>query len=136
MRGVKDIRLKDYDYSSNGYYFVTISCHNKSPYLVDLKRVLEKAMERISQINGVKIDYWIAMPNHLHLILALSDCDINLGEIVRRFKATITKEAGFKVWQPNYYEHVIRNEQALMKIREYIQNNPLAEKIEFEQFYQ
>jgi REP element-mobilizing transposase RayT len=135
MRGVKDVRLKDYDYSSNGYYFVTICCHNKSSYLVDLKRILEKAIERIGQISGIEIDYWIAMPNHLHLILALSDCEINLGEIVRRFKAIVSKEAGFKVWQPNYYEHVIRNDQALTKIQQYIQNNPLVEKVEFEQFY-
>ncbi|MBI4743745.1 MAG: transposase [Actinobacteria bacterium] len=109
--------------------------HNKSSYLVGLKEVIEKAIERIVQVNGVEIDYWTAMPNHLHLILTLSDCDISLGEIVRRFKAIVSKEAGLKVWQPNYYEHVIRNDQALMRIRQYIQNNPLEEKIEFEQFY-
>jgi hypothetical protein len=40
-----------------------------------------------------------------------------------------------KFWQRNYYEHVIRNEYALLKIREYIQNNPLAENIKFEEFY-
>jgi len=32
------------------------------------------------------------------------------------------------IWQPNYYEHIIRNEKALLKIREYIENNPLVEK--------
>jgi hypothetical protein len=37
-------------------------------------------------------------------------------------------------WQRNYYEHVIRNEKALMKIREYVQNNPTVEKIRFDQF--
>jgi len=41
-----------------------------------------------------------------------------------------------KFWQRNYYEHVIRNEAALLKIREYIKNNPLAERIRFEDFYE
>jgi putative transposase len=61
---------------------------------------------------------------------------MHLGEIVRRFKASTSKATGMKLWQPNYYEHVIRNERALFKIREYIKNNPLKEKTEFEQFYQ
>lgn len=40
------------------------------------------------------------------------------------------------IWQWNYYEHVIRNEKALKKIREYVVNNPEAEKINFEKFYE
>jgi len=39
------------------------------------------------------------------------------------------------LWQPNYFEHIIRNENALAKIREYIQNNPDVLKIKFEEFY-
>jgi putative transposase len=33
--------------------------------------------------------------------------------------------SGIPIWQRNYYDHIIRNEDALNKIREYIQNNPL-----------
>jgi REP element-mobilizing transposase RayT len=58
-----------------------------------------------------------------------------LGKVIRRLKARVSREAGFKVWQPNYYEHVIRNEKALNRIREYIKDNPTKEIIEFEQFY-
>jgi len=83
----------------------------------------------------VKVDYFCIMPNHLHLIVILNNCSIPLGKVVQRLKARISKEAGFKVWQPNYYEHVIRNEKALGKIREYIKNNPMKEIIEFDQFY-
>ena len=42
---------------------------------------------------------------------------------------------GFKVWQSNYYEHVIRNAIGLHKIREYIQNNPEAKELKFAEFY-
>jgi len=41
-----------------------------------------------------------------------------------------------KIWERNYYEHVIRNEKALQKIRQYIVNNPEIEKLNFEQFYE
>ena len=75
------------------------------------------------------------MPTHIHLILILEQCEFKLGEVVRRLKAVTSKQSGIKLWQPNYYEHVIRNERALGKIREYIINNPLAERIEFTQFY-
>ncbi|GAH88431.1 unnamed protein product, partial [marine sediment metagenome] len=39
------------------------------------------------------------------------------------------------LWQRNYCEHVIKNEAVLFKIREYIENNPFAERIRFEEFY-
>jgi REP element-mobilizing transposase RayT len=57
--------------------------------------------------------------------------------IIRGYKATVTKQintiqinAGVyntpeRIWQKNYYEHVIRNEASLSKIREYIMGNPL-----------
>ncbi len=75
------------------------------------------------------------MPDHIHMILALDDCPLALGEVVRRFKARIAHELDVKVWQPNYYEHVVRNEKVLDKIREYIQNNPEDEKIKWDEIY-
>ena len=75
------------------------------------------------------------MPTHVHKILILEKSKIKLGEIVRQFKARTKRYFGFNLWQPNYYEHVIRNETALSKIREYIKKNPQIEKIEFGQFY-
>jgi REP element-mobilizing transposase RayT len=69
------------------------------------------------------------MPSHIHLILVLEECQLRLSEIVRRLKAVTTKQVRFKLWQPNYYEHVIRDDKALAKVREYIQNNPLMERL-------
>jgi len=59
-----------------------------------------------------------------------------LPEVVRTFKALVTRETGVKFWQRNYYEHVIRTERVLLKIREYIENNPSAERLRFEAFYE
>lgn len=85
------------------------------------------------------------MPNHLHGILHLPHKDVRLnpprpnvfaspakgtlGSIVRSFKSAVTKSAnesalGFK-WQPRYWDRVIRNNEALSTVREYIWQNPL-----------
>ena len=69
------------------------------------------------------------------MIFVFKEIKKDLPEIVRTFKALVTRNTRLKFWQRNYYEHVIRNEKALNKIREYIQNKPLAKKIEFENFY-
>ena len=56
-----------------------------------------------------------------------------LGRLIGAFKTVSTKQInilwctpGLKVWQRNYYEHIIRNEKALTNIRQYIVNNPLS----------
>jgi len=95
-----------------------------------------QSINRLSaEIDGVHVDSCVIMPEHIHVILAMNNCKLPLGEIVRRLKAKATKDTGMKLWQPNYYEHVIRNEKALTEIRKYMLNNPLKRKIEFEQFY-
>ena len=135
MRAIKDLRLKTYDYSQNGYYFVTIGSHLKQPILWHHKEPIEDSIVSLSKTKGIKVDYHVVMDNHLHLLLILEDCALSLGEIIRRFKSVVSRRAGSRLWQPNYYEHVIRNDKALRKIREYIQTNPMIEKIKFEQFY-
>jgi len=75
------------------------------------------------------------MPNHVHAIITISDSKSHIGEVVRRFKAKTSHSFGFSLWQANYYEHIIRNETALQKIREYIKNNPQALLLKFDEFY-
>ncbi len=101
----------------------------------------------------VKLDAFIVMPNHLHGVLILTDhCrgvqsnapDLTtanyyksispkqgtLSVIIRTFKAAVTAQCRrrkyhFPGWQRNYYEHIVRNEDVLGRIREYIVSNPL-----------
>jgi hypothetical protein len=76
------------------------------------------------------------MFTHFHIIFVFYGMKEGLSEVVRTFKALVTRNTGVKFWQRNYYEHVIRNKAALLKIREYIKSNPLAERIRFEEFYE
>jgi REP element-mobilizing transposase RayT len=91
----------------------------------------------------VYIDEYVIMPNHLHGILLFSSgasgatarVAPTLGQIIGAYKSRcVTDYLKFigannmdvigKIWQRNYYEHVIRNEDELNKTREYIQLNP------------
>jgi REP element-mobilizing transposase RayT len=82
------------------------------------------------------------MPNHLHGIVSIvgkratTRVAPTLGNIVGQFKSISTTEYmrnvkqshwpsfNDRLWQRNYYEHVIRNDDELNKIREYIIQNP------------
>ena len=63
----------------------------------------------------------------------------SLGAIIRGYKSTVTKQInemrktpGLKFWQRNYYEHIVRNENDLYRIRKYIKQNPLKWEIQKE----
>jgi putative transposase len=133
----RSIRLKHYDYSSDGYYFVTISVRERRPLIPGHEKTIENILTELPhRFQGVSVDYYVLMSSHIHVIIVLHDAKVTVGEVVRTFKALVSREMRVKgFWQRGYYEHVIRSEKALLKIREYIQNNPLAERIEFEQFY-
>ena len=95
-------------------------------------------MQNFEKHDGIKLDYYKLMPDHLHFILVLKEAKLTLCRYIQNFKSKTTleiKKNGFigkRFWQPNYYEHVIRNEKALSKIREYIENNPDAEKLNWD----
>ena len=133
----KRIRLEGFDYRSDGYYFVTICTHRGKPSIGRYKDIIERMLLSLPErFLGLKVDWYVLMPTHAHVIFAFNGMKKNLSEVVRTFKALVTKQIGPKFWQRNYYEHVIRNENALLKIREYIENNPLEKNIRFKEFYE
>jgi putative transposase len=155
----RSLRIRGYDYSQGGVYFVTI-CTRDREYLfgevVDgemqlnnvgqmARGVWEELPERFS---SVRLDAFIVMPNHVHGIIVVGAQFIapqvvpldrfrkgainrapTLGEIVRTYKTVSTREIrrivnpGF-AWQRNYYEHVVREEESLNRIRQYVADNP------------
>lgn len=136
MDGRKNIRLKKYDYTSDGYYFVTAIAKLRQNIFSGKESLVENQLKDLQEKTpGLNLDYFVTMPNHVHIIFITHNCQLHLGEIVRRFKAKISHSFGGNVWQANYYEHIIRNEKALTKIREYIQNNPQELLLKFDQFY-
>jgi len=101
---------------------------------------------------NIVLDEFCIMPNHFHAIIGWGGDQCrgrlqsasttlktkntnkfgpqskNLGAIIRGFKSSIKKYATINsinfAWQPNYHDHIIRNEEEFKRIKRYIQNNP------------
>ena len=102
----------------------------------------------------IKLDEWVVMPNHFHGIVWIRRGTArraptntrraptveqfgkpvagSLSTIVQAFKSAVTKHInqlrntpGMKLWQRNYWEHIIRNDDELNRIRQYVIDNPM-----------
>ena len=164
-------RLKQYDYSQAGYYFVTICIQGRVCLLGDIVndhmilnnagKMIENSWRQVPDYyDGVEIDSCQIMPNHLHGIIILVDTasrqtnvgtgpracpgqpqgvvpTMSLSDVIGRFKSFTTNRYidgikhhqwppfDKKLWQRSFYDHVIRNNEDLNRVREYIRNNPL-----------
>jgi putative transposase len=82
----RSIRLRAYDYSQPGAYFVTLVTQDRALLFDDpvLRRVIETFWQRIPQhCPDVTLDAWVVMPNHLHGILLLGTSDADLARVAR-----------------------------------------------------
>jgi putative transposase len=171
----RSIRLKGYDYSQAGLYFITVCCEdrknrfgrveNNEMILNELGIIAYHEWAKLSErFPNFELDVFQIMPNHMHGIIFLNtevvgatlaavaqnDDDIidkgqpqgiaptsmtiTVGDIVGAYKSLVSnscleifkskdKIMG-KLWQRNYYEHIIRNPEAYQRISDYIINNP------------
>ncbi len=137
----KNIRLKYYDYSLEGYYFITIctknrecilstiKLNNNKNYNMALTPIGEKVDQYLNKVRNIylniSIDEYIVMPNHIHIILIIHKKEKNsISKIIQQFKGMVTKDLGYSIWQKLFHEHIIRNEKEYLKIKQYIINNP------------
>lgn len=151
---IASARMPGFDYGSNGHYFVTIctASHRqhfgriaagKMELSVAGKIVASEWLKTPKMRANIQLDEWVIMPNHMHGIvvidskvethcnasLQVADRSCKLSDVIRGFKAASTKAihmSGFEdfAWQARFYDHVIRREESLDRIREYIRNNP------------
>jgi len=195
MHHRRSIRLRDYDYSQAGGYFITICTHERQCLfgeITDGKMVMNQFGDLADQLwvdldnrfPNIELNEYVIMPNHMHGIINIhGDNSIveagfthapiaqtygftpapiahtngfapaqtdqinrttvgatarvapTVGDIVGAYKSRVANEylriykskkiyMG-KLWQRNYYEHIIRSETELNRIRQYIINNPL-----------
>ena len=109
-------------------------------------RVVEEVWGETARMRPeVELDAFVVMPNHFHASMFVRAADKGrmqyaptfrspaqtVGAVVRGFKSATTRRinemrstTGVQVWQRNYYEHVIRNEEELRGVRQYIEDNP------------
>src|SRR5438105_4209234 len=102
MKERKNIRLKNYDYKSDGYYFVTVVSKLRQNIFTGREEIIERELLDVQRkISGLSLDYFVIMSNHVHIIFVLKNCEFHLGEIVRRFKAKASHILDTNVWQAN-----------------------------------
>ena len=149
----KTIRISEFNYSSNGAYFVTLCTKDRRCILSDIvyesidNTIVGMAICRphvvltsigecvndcikIANKENVEIKHYIIMPNHVHMIVCLLPTTDDRGrsslqQIIKNIKSFTTKSAGYPLWQSRFYEHIIRNRNQHQKIIKYIHENPL-----------
>ena len=159
----KHPRMQGFDYSQAGYYYITVCTHDRLPILSAVKwepvpggdsapavtaavvelsekgRIIEDQLLVLPErFDFALIDKYIIMPNHVHVIIVLSEAAAGASprptvmDMVCAFKSLSTRRCnvldnvkGRKIWQTSFYEEVIRSEAAYHQICEYIYSNPL-----------
>jgi REP element-mobilizing transposase RayT len=141
---IESSRLKDYDYSKPGGYFITTVTKNRKCYfgnVINDKMVLNEFGNIVNNywkeipkhFPYVAIDEYSVMPNHVHGILILDDNTSQkkrqpIGVMINQFKRISTMtiqmvDINFG-WQSRFHDHIIRDENELNRIRLYIIDNP------------
>ena len=160
----RSIRLRGYDYSQPGSYFVTVCTKGRESLfgnVIDEEvalnfagRVVQEEWSYTEIVHPeVQVDEFVIMPNHIHGIITIREPEglvgghgraplpcgnsifqrppRSLGSLISGFKSAATKRInqsrhtpGQPIWQRNYYEHIIRRETDINRIRQYIHDNP------------
>ena len=147
----KNIRLQGYDYSSEGCYFITICTEHRknllstivggddlgAPKEVTLKpygKAVEKyilSMEKAYE--SVKVENFIIMPNHIHLLLLIDTYGLprssapTIPDVVTALKKFTNRDCKHNLWQRGYMDHIIRNQKDFENHWNYIEYNALKE---------
>jgi putative transposase len=164
-RNRQSIRLKGFDYSQAGAYYITVCAWDRECLLGQMEdgqmemneagRIVQSVWIGLPEFyDGIELDAFVVMPNHVHGVIAIHPpvgaihesplpprkpaplriADrrrMLLSKILGRFKMVSAKQInvlrrtpGRPVWQRNYYEHIIRDDESLHRIRQYIADNP------------
>lgn len=149
----RSIRLKNYDYSQTGAYFITLCIQDRECVLgeiIDRNMHLSPVGDNVflqwtnlpRRFSGLELDVFVVMPNHFHAIISINPVGQGavlgaasgaptVGKMLRAFKSIsaiegnrLLNRSSQSFWQRNYWEHVIRNEKELMTLHQYILSNP------------
>jgi len=144
------MRLKGYDYSSAGCYFITVCIRTQEflfgniiageMHLSENGNIAKNELLHIPRhYENVKIDKYTIMPNHIHAIITIVGAPLaapagegtgrasaspTIGNIVRGYKAGVSRSIGFTPWQRSYHDHIIRDDTEYHRISQCIDQNP------------
>jgi putative transposase len=125
------LRLRGFDYAARRVYFVTVVASGRRKIFLD-RRVAESTLDCLLCVQRemrFKLYVYCLMPDHFHALIGAGDSSKTLGEICGVFKSLSTRaywrwHEG-KLWQRQFFDHVVRNEQDFFETLEYIEMNPV-----------
>ena len=113
-------------------YFLTTVTHDREPLFSDFAhaRLTIGELRRLNDTALVTSLAWVVMPDHLHWLLALGhshSIDIVVKMLKGRTAAALNRRSSRRapVWQRNYYDHALREDEDLTRTARYIVANPL-----------
>ena len=140
----KRMRLPGYDYSRPGAYFVTVCTRERKCILshiavgadafggpsvtfTDAGRIVEKHLLTTDRINGLHVEKYVIMPNHVHAIIQLTHKHdpVTVSSVVNAWKSIVKQKTAELVWQKSFHDHIIRDEKDYLRIWKYIDDNPI-----------
>ena len=148
----KAVRLKGYDYSTPGIYFVTVCTKNKQKLLGKIVgtglldgpvnqlssygQVAQKQIQLMTDFyDNIRIEKYVIMPNHIHFLIRIyghyepeqteTPANSALSHFIGTFKRFCNRIYGENIWQNRSYDHIVRREQDYREIWRYIEENPL-----------
>ena len=125
------LRLRDFDYATRRVYFVTIVAAERRQIFHDM-RVAQATVACLREL-GRKLNFYVytycLMPDHFHALLGIGESGKSLSDICGAFKSLSTrafwKWHKGKLWQRQFFDHIIRNEEDFFETIEYIKLNPV-----------
>ena len=136
----KSPRITGYDYATPNYYFITICTHEKNCIFWSGGKLntfgqiaFDAAMQISAHFPGNRVDSFVVMPNHIHMILVVEPGGTDATVVIGQYKSQVSKEIHKidpkrKIWQTSFHDHGIRNYRQYQHIREYIETNPMRWK--------
>jgi putative transposase len=118
-------------------YFFTVVTGRRKPILAspDAVQTLRESVAVVRHAMPFAMEAWVVLPDHMHAIWTLPDGDADYPRRWGRIKAEFTRRCGIAhasapscdsgVWQPRFWEHLIRNEDDATAHMNYLHFNPV-----------
>ena len=114
---------------SGAVYHITAVTQGRTPHFASLetgRKVVRELMALQAEGRAETLCY-VVMPDHLHWLMVLHEG--KLSDAVRLLKGRSSRAIGHAVWQANYFDHAVRNDEDVRKMARYIVANPLRARL-------
>ena len=138
--------MDEHDLIQHGAYFITVYAVNHynlfvsaeredcdgfvHPCLTSVGKIIDYEIQTLPRVlEGISVDNYVIMPNHVHMILRVANHEQQNGEeavrqAVSKLKRAVSLKTGFSTWQKSFQEYVIQDEEEYWIISNYIDVDP------------